>query len=98
MKGVINMNCQQKIFRLSLLSLFFCLCMEAANMKNLADIRRERHELARARARVIINNDGCDMLYFPKGKPVTADAFLEQRTIGLTDKQLTTISYCTISS
>jgi hypothetical protein len=67
-------------------------------MKNLDAIRAERRELANSRPRVIINNDGCDVLYYPKDKPLAPETFLAMRTAGLADKELTTVSYCTISS
>ena len=67
-------------------------------MKSMDAIRAERRELAQGRPRVIINNDGCDVLYYPKDKPLAPETFLALRTTGLADKELTTISYCTISS
>ncbi len=67
-------------------------------MKSVEAIRAERRELTQSRPRVIINNDGCDVLYYPKDKPLTPETLLALRTAGLADKELTTISYCTISS
>jgi hypothetical protein len=87
------------IFFLSVLVWGVCISRGAAGqMKSMDTIRAERRELAQSRPRVIFNNDGCDILYYPKDKPVTPEGFLARRTTGLIDKEVTTLSYCTISS
>lgn len=57
-----------------------------------------RHELAHRKRRVILNNDGCDALYFPTNREVTPAAFLEQRTTALAGTHVDTLFYCSISS
>jgi hypothetical protein len=47
---------------------------------------------------VIFNNDGCDCLYFPTGRPVTPAEFLAERTSPLAGSQVDSIFYCSISS
>jgi hypothetical protein len=64
----------------------------------LETLRAQRKELAFKRRGIIMNNDGCDALYFPKKQPLTTEAFLAERTTALADTQVGTIAYCTISS
>jgi len=40
----------------------FC---QAAGKLSLEELRQARSELARRQRRIIMNNDGCDVLYFP---------------------------------
>lgn len=61
-------------------------------------LRAQRHDLAFRRRGLVMNNDGCDVLYFPKDAPLSAQAFLDQRTTALAGTQVGTIAYCTISS
>ena len=37
-----------------------------ARKLSLEELRQQRSELARRQRRIIMNNDGCDVLYFPK--------------------------------
>jgi hypothetical protein len=64
----------------------------------LDQLRAQRQTLAHRPRRVIFNNDGCDCLYFPREKAVTADHFLKERTTDLAGSQVDSIFYCTISS
>lgn len=57
-----------------------------------------RKELAHRQRRVILNNDGCDALYFPKSKPATPDNFLAQRTSPLVGSHVDTLFYCSITA
>ena len=41
---------------------------QAAGTMSLEDLRQARHQLAHRQRRVIMNNDGCDVLYFPRAK------------------------------
>lgn len=61
-------------------------------------LRAQRRELAFRQRGLIMNNDGCDVLYFPRTAELTPEAFLDLRTTNLADTQVGTISYCTISS
>ena len=65
---------------------------------SLQDLRIERARLAGQPRRLIMNNDGCDCLYFPSDQEPTVENFLELRTTALAGTQVDTISYCTISS
>ncbi len=60
-------------------------------------ISRLPKELAHKR-RFVANNDGCDCLYYPKDQVVSKKLFLQARTTALGQSQVTTISYCTVSS
>ncbi len=60
-------------------------------------LREMRKELA-FKKRFVLNNDGCDALYFPRNKKLTVDSFLKQRTTDLAGTQVNTIFYCSISS
>ena len=71
---------------------------QPARKLSLEDLRKERKELAQRRRRVIMNNDGCDVLYFPKKEKVTVEAFLAKRTTPLAGTHVDTIAYCSISS
>jgi hypothetical protein len=70
----------------------------AVPVLTLEALRAQRHELAFKRRGIIMNNDGCDVLYHPKDQPLSTAAFLEQRTTALAGTQVGTIAYCTISS
>jgi hypothetical protein len=61
-------------------------------------LRAQRRELAFRRRGLIMNNDGCDVLYYPGSQPLSAAAFLDQRTTALAGTQVGAIAYCTISS
>jgi len=65
---------------------------------SLGQLRQQRHELARHKRRIIMNNDGCDVLYFPKGERVTVSNFLAKRTTPLAGTQVGTIAFCPTSS
>ncbi len=62
------------------------------------DFARLRTELAHRQRRIILNNDGCDALYFPQDQAPTAENFLALRTSPLADSQVDTVFYCTISA
>lgn len=65
---------------------------------SLDQLRQVRKQLAHRPRRVIFNNDGCDCLYYPRDKPLTAADFLAMRTSALAGSQVDAIAYCTISS
>ena len=77
-----------------------CLAQPAAKPSKLSleRLREMRKQLAGRKRRIIANNDGCDCLYFPKNKEVTAKNFLAMRTTALAGTHVDTIAYCTISS
>ena len=64
----------------------------------LEDLRQTRRELAQRKRHVIMNNDGCDVLYFPKDETVTVEAFLGKRTTPLAGTQVDAIAFCPTSS
>ena len=64
----------------------------------LRKLRETRQQLAHRQRRIIFNNDGCDVLYYPKAEPLALTNFLAKRTAPLAGTQVDTISYCTISS
>ncbi|MBG86733.1 MAG: hypothetical protein CMO80_07520 [Verrucomicrobiales bacterium] len=70
----------------------------AAPITNLAELRAERARLAGKPGRLIMNNDGCDCLYFPRSLAATPENFLKQRTTDLAGTQVDGIAYCSISS
>lgn len=65
---------------------------------SLTDLRAERTRLAQKPRRLVMNNDGCDCLYFPSNLEVTVENFLNLRTTALADTQVDSLFYCTISS
>ena len=72
---------------------------------NLDTLRKERRELAHRKRRIIYNNDGDDAYgaygftepLFLQRKNATAADFLAQRTTGVEDTHVDTISYCSIN-
>lgn len=65
---------------------------------SLEDLRQARHDLAHRQRRVIMNNDGCDVLYFSQNEKTTLEGFLAKRTSPLAGTHVDTLAYCTISS
>lgn len=65
---------------------------------SLSQLRQQRSVLAQRKRRIIMNNDGCDVLYFPKTEKVTVQNFLAKRTSPLADTQVGTIAFCPTSS
>lgn len=59
---------------------------------------QQRRELAHRKRRIILNNDGNEVIYYPKDLPVTVENVLAQRTSPLLGSQVDTIFYCPISS
>lgn len=62
------------------------------------ELRQKRGEMAHRQRRIIMNNDGCDVLYFPKNEKATVEGFLAKRTTPLAGTHVDAIAYCTISS
>jgi len=71
---------------------------EPAGKVSLEDLRQARRELAQRPRRIIMNNDGCDVLYFPKGEEATVEAFLAKRTTPLAGTHVGAIAFCPTSS
>lgn len=71
---------------------------EPTKLTTLAELRAARTALAAKPRRLIANNDGCDALYFPKDVEPTARNFIDLRTAVLAGSQVSTVSYCSISS
>lgn len=71
---------------------------QAAEKLSLEGLRQARSELARRQRRVIMNNDGCDVLYFPEGEKATVEGFLAKRTTPLAGTQVDAIAFCPTSS
>lgn len=65
---------------------------------SLEDLRQRRHEVAHRRRRIVMNNDGCDVLYFPKGENATVEGFLAKRTTPLAGTHVDAIAFCSTSS
>lgn len=73
--------------------------LAAAPIKNIDEYRKLRQEALDKPRAVIYNNDGCDSYLYPKSKlPFTIEKFLKLRTSPLVGTDITTISYCTLSS
>ena len=58
----------------------------------------KRHELAHRQRRIILNDDGNVVIYYPKNLPLTAENVLVQRTSPLLGSQVDSLFYCPISS
>jgi hypothetical protein len=65
---------------------------------SLEEHRQARRELAQRQRRIIMNNDGCDVLYFPQDEKATVEAFLAKRTSPLADTHVDAIAFCPTSS
>ena len=62
------------------------------------DYARQRKALAFKPRRLILNNDGCDALYFPETEEITKETFLAKRTSPLAGSHVDTVYYCSICS
>ncbi len=71
---------------------------QAAEATSLEALRAKRSELARQPRRIIMNNDGCDVIYFPKEEEATVENFLAKRTTPLAGTQVDAIAFCPTSS
>jgi len=65
---------------------------------SIESLRQRRSDVARRPRRIIMNNDGCDVLYFPKDQKATIEGFLAKRTTPLAGTQVGTIAFCPTSS
>ena len=71
----------------------------AAPIKGIEKYRELREKALNKERAVIFNNDGCDSYVYPKRKlPFSIEKFLSLRTKPLVGTDISTISYCTISS
>jgi len=66
--------------------------------ESLQDLREKRQELAQRERRIVMNNDGCDVLYFPKNEKATVENFLAKRTTPLAGTHVDAIAFCPTSS
>jgi len=86
----------------ALLILFSCAPQNSGtHRKKIADIdeyRRLRLEKLNEPRPVIHNNDGCDAYLFPADREFSIPNFLDIRTAGLKGTDVSTISYCSITS
>jgi hypothetical protein len=79
--------------RLLLATLFVGpLVTDAADEVALQPLRETRKQLAHRQRRIIFNNDGCDVLYWPKDEKVTVEKFLAKRTSPLAGTGVDAIS------
>ncbi len=83
---------------LALLAAPACLFAQPPKITSLEELRAERSRMAAKPRRLIANNDGCDVLYFPGDREPTEKNFLDLRTTHLAGSQVGALSYCTISS
>jgi hypothetical protein len=71
---------------------------QSSGDRSLEDFRRARKELAHRQRRIIMNNDGCEVLYFPEKEKATVAGFLAKRTTPLAGTHVDTIAFCPTSS
>jgi len=71
---------------------------QAPGKPSLEELRQARKESAQRRRRIIMNNDGCDVLYFPKDEKATVEAFLAKRTTPLAGTQVDALAFCPTSA
>jgi len=60
----------------------------------LDQLRQQRKEMAAKKRRIIMNNDGCEAIYFPKNEKLTVESFLAKRTTPLAGSEVDTIAFC----
>jgi hypothetical protein len=72
--------------------------LAAGEELSLEKLRIQRRTLAERPRRIIMNNDGCDALYYPNSEEATVPAFLAMRTTPLAGTHVGTLAYCTISA
>ena len=78
-------------------------CKQGAKQENeaitsLETYREMRQEKLNQPRPVIHNNDGCDAYLYPEERGFSISNFLDYRSVGLKGTDVSTISYCTISS
>jgi hypothetical protein len=82
-------------------SLFFVSCSNDNNNGRINSIEKYRElrteKLNKSRP-LIHNNDGCDAIYYPINEKYSLENFLDKRTAGIIGTDVSTISYCPISS
>jgi len=71
---------------------------QPARKMSLEELRQRRSELAQRRRRIVMNNDGCDVLYYPKSEKTTVEGFLAKRTTPLAGTHVDAIAFCPTSS
>ena len=71
---------------------------QSSHKMSLEDLQQKRSELAQCQRRIIMNNDGCEVLYFPKNEKTTVENFLAKRTTPLAGTQVDAIAFCPTSS
>jgi hypothetical protein len=92
-----------EIFSLvTIILIFSCSKLKSTGDSNLIDsieeYRRIRMEKLNQPRPVIHNNDGCDAYLYPADRNFSIQNFLDFRSAGLKGTDVSTISYCTISS
>lgn len=88
-----------KHYLIIIMQLAMAVYLSAAPVKDITEYRKLRQQALEKPRAVIYNNDGCDSYVYPRsGLPFTIEKFLQQRTSPLVNTDITTISYCTISS
>ncbi|MFV1966964.1 MAG: hypothetical protein ACC628_16175 [Pirellulaceae bacterium] len=65
---------------------------------SLEGLKKTRRDLAHRPRRVIMNNDGCEVLYYPDNEEVTVENLLAKRTTALAGTHVDTIAFCPTSS
>lgn len=75
-----------------------CLAVEVLAQAAPDAFVRQRREMAHHQRRIIFNNDGNEIIYYPEKLPLTVESVLEQRTSPLLGSQVDAIFYCPISS
>ena len=61
-------------------------CGRPVDEMSLEALRQQRNELAGRQRRIIMNNDGCDVMYFPDTDPATTENPLVEAMASATEK------------
>jgi hypothetical protein len=89
------------LLRLVLVFAIFSCTPEEKENESISDIekyREIRQEFLNKARPVIHNNDGCDAYLYPSDRNFSVSDFLSYRTKGLVGSDVSTISYCSITS
>ena len=82
-------------------SSFFISCNnenKGSSINSIEEYRQQRTKMLNKPRRLIHNNDGCDVLYFPMDEKYSVKNLLDKRTAGLIGSDVSTISFCPTAS
>lgn len=78
--------------------LFFCAAVAVCAVARADDFEGMRRSMLDRPRTLVYNTDGCDMLYYPDGRPETPEEFKKVRLAYTKGTKIRTVSYCPVSA